>query len=294
MDYQKDRQYSLQIGQGKGTGILIENLHLEFRVNKGSDNKKKTNKATISIYNLSAEYQAYVEADFVEVVLSVGYVGLGMHRLFSGQVTVAGTRKQGADIITEIQLDSMYTELNHKRITKTTAAGTQVKAIVEAVREQLGGVSRAVYSGKNVQRIMVDGYPLTGSPRQILNELSEAFEMEWQVDDFVLYIQDRGFSYMDDKTKAYVISEASGLIDRPYFDNIEKQRGKKDKIKKARKGVKLKIQLNPTIVAGSIIKIEYAEFTGFYKVERLIHSGGMFSEQWETELICGTMITTSA
>lgn len=293
MDYQKDRQYSLQIGQGKGTGILIENLHLEFRISKGSDNKKRTNKATISIYNLSAQYQAYIEAEFVEVVLSVGYVGLGMHKLFAGQVTVAGTRRQGADIVTELQIESFYTELNHKRITKTLGTGTTIKSVVEAVRDQMGGVSRAVYSGKNIEKKMIDGYSITGSPRQILNELSEAFEMEWQVDDGVLYIQDRGFSYMTDKTKAYVISEMSGLIERPYFDNIEKQRGKKDKLKKARKGVKLKILLNPAIVAGSIVKIEYAEFTGFYKVEKLTHSGGMYSDQWETELVCGTMLNTT-
>lgn len=293
MNYQKDRQYSLQIGQGKGTGILIENLHLEFRISKGSDNKKKTNKATVSIYNLSAQYQAYVEAEFVEVILSVGYVGLGMHKLFSGQVTVAGTRRQGADIVTELQIESFYTELNHKRITKTTAPGTTIKSVIEVVKEQMYGVSRGVYAGKNVERKMVDGYPLTGSPRQILNELSEAFELEWQLDDGVLYVQDRGFSYMEDKSKAYVISETSGLIERPYFDNIEKQRGKKDKLKKARKGVKLKILLNPAIVAGSVVKIEYAEFTGFYKVEKLTHNGGMYSDQWETELICGTMLTTA-
>ena len=73
--YQVNRQYTLQIGQGKGSGIEITGLHITFKVNKGSDNKRRTNKATVKIYNLSEEHQKYIEAPFVECVLSVGYIG---------------------------------------------------------------------------------------------------------------------------------------------------------------------------------------------------------------------------
>lgn len=292
MNFQKDRQYALKVGQGKGTGFLIDNLHIDFKVSKGSDNKKKTNKATISIYNLSEAHQKYFEVPFVEVVLSVGYVGLGMFKLFAGQVTIAGTRKDGADTVTELQIDSFYTGLNNTRISKTAPAGSSVKDIIESVVKGMNGAVKAVFSGENIKKAFVDGYPMTGSPRQILTQLSEAFELEWQIDDQILYIQDVGTSYMSDKSKAYVISEVSGLIERPYFDNIEKQRGKGDKFKAARKGVKLKILLNPAIVAGSIVKIDYGEFTGFYKVERLTHTGGVYTDDWTTELICGTILKT--
>lgn len=291
MNFQKDRQYSLLVGQGKGKGILIDNLHIDFKVSKGSDNKKKPNKANIRIYNLSEEHQKYFEAPFVEIVLSVGYGGLGMFRLFAGQVTVAGTQKEGADTVTEVQLDSMYTQMNGTKISRTAPAGSSVKDIIENVAYGLN-VVKTVFSGENIKKAFVDGYPMLGTPKQILTQLSEAFELEWQIDDQILYVQDVGKSYMSDTSKAYVISEISGLLERPYYDNIEKQRGKGDKLKMARKGVKLKILLNPAIVAGSIVKIDYGEFTGFYKVERLTHSGGVFTEDWTTELICGTILKT--
>lgn len=291
MRFQKDRQYELKVGQGNGTGILIDNLHIDFSVSKSSDNKKKPNKATLKIYNLSEENQKYFEVPFVEVVLSVGYVGIGMQRLFAGQVTIAGTQKQGADTITEIQLDSLYTNLNNKRISQTAPAGSSVKDIIEKVALGLN-VVKVVFSGENIKKSFADGYPMLGTPRQILTQLAEAFDLEWQVDDQFLYIQDVGKSYMTDNSKAYVLSEISGLIERPYFDNIEKRRGKGDKMKAARRGVKLKILLNPAINAGSIVKIDYGEFTGFYKVERLTHKGGIYTEEWETELFCGTMLNT--
>ena len=47
MRFQKDRQYELKVGQGNGTGILIDNLHIDFSVSKSSDNKKKPNKAML-------------------------------------------------------------------------------------------------------------------------------------------------------------------------------------------------------------------------------------------------------
>lgn len=288
--YQVNRQYTLQIGQGKGSGIEITGLHITFKVSKGSDNKKRTNKATVKIYNLSEEHQKYIEAPFVECVLSVGYQGTGMHRLFAGQITVAGTEKEGTETVTEIQIDSLYSQLNHKTVSKTAPAGVSVKGVIENLVKEMEGVSRVVFSGTNISKSFVDGYPLSGAPRQILNELAEAFEIEWQIDDDVLYIQDAGKSYMLDNSKAFKISETSGLIDRPYFDQIEKQRGKKDKLRAARNGLKLKILLNPAIVAGSIVYIEYGDKTGYYKVERLTHTGEYFGNDWSTELVCGTML----
>ena len=287
---QKDRQYSLVIDQGKGSGIVINNLHITFRVSKGSDNKRKTNKASIRIYNLSEEHQKYIEAPFAQVVLSVGYNDTGLRRLFAGQITVAGTEKQGADVVTEIQIDTLYTELNFKTISKTAPAGVSVKGVIENLVKEMPDVSRVIFSGTNINKSFVDGYPMVGSPRQILNELGEAFEMEWQIDDGIMYIQDAGQSYMQDKNKAYVISETSGLIERPYFDQIEKQRGKKDKLRAARNGVKVRILLNPAIVAGSVVKIEYGTLAGFYKVERLTHTGEFLGNTWETDLVLGSML----
>lgn len=289
MKIQKDRQYELRVNDKNGKGYIIDNLHIEFNVSKSSNNKQKPNKAVVKIYNLSEERQKWFESPFIEVSLSVGYVGLGMHKLFSGQVTIAGTQKQGTDTITDLQLDALYTNLNNIKISNTAPAGTSVKGVIENVSRGMA-VAKVVFSGENIKKAFVDGYPMIGTPRQILTQLAEAFELEWQVDEQILYISDVGKSYMEDRTKAYVVGENSGLIDRPYYDNIEKRRGKGDKLKEARRGVKLKILLNPAINAGSIIKIEYGEFTGFYKVERLTHRGGIYTEEWETELICGTML----
>lgn len=288
---QKDRQYSLVIGKN-GKGIEISGLNISFSVSKGGDNKRKTNKAIVKIYNLSEENQKYLETPFAEVELKVGHLPAGLYRLFAGQATVVGTQKEGTESVTEIQIDTLYTTLNHLTLSKTAPAGTSVKGVIESLSKEMPEVTKVVFSGKQIAVSFIDGYPMVGSPRQILNDLCNAYQIEWQIDDTILYIQDAGTSYMLDNSRAFLISETTGLIERPYFDQIEKQRGKGDKLRKARNGLKLKIVMNPALVAGSIIKIEYGTFSGFYKIEKLTHNGEYFGNTWETELFCGSMLQT--
>lgn len=289
--YQLNRQYLLFIGKrGSGEGVELSNFDISFKVSKNSDNKKKPNKAKVTIQNLSEEYQKYVEEPFVEVSLSVGYAGIGLKTLFVGQVTLASTKKDGPDIHTTLEVDTLYTTMNHKIITKTVPPGQRVETVIDAIAREIPEVTRTVFSGKNIKKSFVDGYPLTSSPRQALNELSDSFELEWQIDDTTLFISDRGDSYMTDNSKAFLISEQTGLIDRPYFDTIEKQRAKKDQVKKGRKGLELSILLNPAITAGSIVRIEYGHLTGYYKVENLVHEGATDQDKWITKLQCGTIL----
>ena len=50
---QKDRVYELIIGDYKTTaGLLINNLQVTFDISKSTENKNKTNSASIEVYNL--------------------------------------------------------------------------------------------------------------------------------------------------------------------------------------------------------------------------------------------------
>lgn len=287
MIFQKDRQYRIEVDVGS-TKVIIENLHVTFTVSKSSDNKKNPNKANVKIYNLSLEKQRLFETPYTKVTLFAGYQGIGVLRLFSGEATIVGTEKNGADTVTEIQLDTLFTEINHKRVSKTVREGVTLRQVIESLVKEMPSVNRVVFSGTNITKGFVDGYPLVGTPYEILNEISEAFELEWQIDNDILYIEDRGTSYMLDKNKAFLISELTGMIERPYFDNVAKGRSKKDKVKKARKGLRVKILLNPAMIAGGLVKLEYGDLSGVYKIESLRHNGDFYGSAWETDLVLAT------
>lgn len=287
--YQKNRAYSLIIGDIEtGDGFEISELNISFDVSKSSSNKDKTNSCVIEVYNLSKERQKLLERDYIAAVLSAGYHDTAIKRLFAGQVTEATTRKSGTDSITQIRMGSSYTELNHSTLSKYVAPGKTYRDVLEEVRKELPGVSRAVYNGTNLNNPVLDGYPLSGTAREMLDEISEAQQVEWHIDDGVLYANDMSGTSTDNLATSFIINKTTGLIELPYAVSGDRVRAKKDKVKKT--GVQMKILLNPEILPGSIILLEDENFEGYYKVDSTRTYGQWRSNDWYTDLRCSQKI----
>ncbi|MNQ49024.1 hypothetical protein D3C85_629150 [compost metagenome] len=281
--YQRHRTYSLIVGDRNGDGFEISNdLNISFDINKVSSNKDRTNNATIEVTNLSKERQKWLEQPYIGVVLSVGYHNTTVKRLFAGQAVNVSTRKSGIDTITQIQLGSGYVELNHQNISKVVPEGKTVKEAINETVKDIPGINRTVFNGVNINSPLLDGYPVSGTGREVLDELAKAYELDWNLDDGVLQVYDSSGTATDDLNTAFVISRSSGLIDLPYFVQGDVRRKKDDKAKKA--GVQVKILLNPEIVPGSIVKIEDENFNGFYKVSSLRSYGEWRGNDWYTDL----------
>ena len=284
MTIQKNRQYKLTIGDYQtGDGVLIENLQVTFDISKSTNNKNKTNSASIEVYNLSEETLKVLDTDYPAAVFEAGYLDTDGHkRLFAGQVTNVGTRKSGTDIITQITMGSGYTTLNHQILSELVPPGTDVNKVFEKIRVALGA-DRGVYNiTTNLNNEIISGYPLSGTPKEMLDEISEKFQLDWQLDDGVLYIHNNDRPATEQYQLAYVISPFTGLIERPYRVSGDRRRSTKDKAKKP--GVQMRILLNPEITAGSIIQIEEGLLKGWYKVDSIRHYGSWRGDSWYTDI----------
>lgn len=301
--YQRDRRYSLIVGTAKNA-VEINGLQIRFRVDKTSSNKDRKNKANVEIYNLSKEYQVLFEEKYVAISLSVGYADTGLKRLFSGQAFSVGTRKEGADTVTEIEVEELFKELNFNPVSKLVPAGKTIRNVIEELIKTIPEINRSIFNGKNVTKVVIDGYPMSGTARQILNEISTAYDIDWQIDDGVLFVSDKDDAYTNNTQTAFLIHEQSGLIERPYWDskNVKDPQGRKiesvDSQGKTRKktarikkkSLKFKVLLNPAIYAGTILKLEYPDMTGFYKVDEVKHSGNFRSDEWYSEVMCSERV----
>lgn len=283
MILQRNRQYSLTVGDYKtGNGLLIEDLQVTFDISKSTNNKNRTNSATIEVYNLSEESLKVLDTDYPAAVFEAGYLDTGgPKRLFSGQVTNVSTRKSGTDIVTQLTMGSGYVNLNHETLSDVVPPGNNVQDAIEKLRKAIGA-DRGVYNGTNLNNEIIYGYPLSGTPKEMLDELAEKYQLDWQLDDGVLYVHDNDRAATEQFQLAYVISPFTGLIERPYRVSGDKRRSKKDKVKKP--GVQLKILLNPEIKAGDIIKIEEGLLKGWYKVDSIRHTGSWRGDNWATEI----------
>lgn len=285
---QKNREYKLIIGDSKTTAALeIDALQVTFDISKSMNNKKKTNSASIEVYNLTDDQLKILDTDFPAAVFSAGYEDTGgVKRLFSGQVNNVTTRKSGTDRISQIQMGSGYVELNHEVLSQVVPPGKNVQDAIEELRKAIGA-DRGVYNGTNLNNQIIYGYPLSGTPKEMLDELSEKYNLNWQLDGDVLYVNNNDRANTENFNQAYVISEFTGMVDIPYRATLNKGRSKKDKVKKP--GVQFKILLNPAITAGDIIRLEDTLITGWYKVEDIRHTGSWRSNPWYTEIKATTL-----
>lgn len=281
---QRNRAYELIIGNYQtGDGLLINNLQVTFDISKSSSNKDKTNSASIEIYNLSDESLKLIDNDYPAASFSAGYVDTGgIKRLFSGQVNSVTTRKSGTDRVTQITMGSGYVELNHDVMSSLVAPGRTVKDVAEEIRKALPNASRGVYNGTNLNNQIIYGYPLMGTPKEMLDELSEKYQIDWQLEDDVLYVHDSDRANNENFEEAYVVSKYTGLIENAYRVTGDRRRSKKDEIKK--QSTQWKMLLNPDIQAGDIVKLEDTLLTGWYRVDDLRHTGSFRGNEWFTEI----------
>lgn len=308
--YQRNRVYSLIVGTQENA-VEISNLQIRFQVTKTSSNKDKKNQARVDIYNLSEEHQALLEDKYVTVQLKVAYADrIGsdddLITLFTGQVVEAKmseegsyrTSRQRTDLVTSLVVDELFKELNGRQVSKTIPAGKKVRDVILGVVEDVPEITRYEINGEGVEREVPDGYPICGTPRQVFDELSKTYGIECQIDNTVLYVADSEGTFSDNTEGVPLIGEFSGLIERPEFRTQDvkkikttstegKAKGKADSKNTQPKEntIHLKVLLNPTITAGSIVKIEWGDINGYYKVNEVTHEGDFRGDDWYSKLI---------
>lgn len=280
--------YSLTVADKvTGKGWEITDLNISFDVMKTSDSAgSQSNHATVRIWNLARGKQSVLEKGKAQVVLKVGYQPTGLTFLFSGEAVTVQTKKEGPDVITEMKITPSFTELSNIRISQTIPAGKTVKDVIDAVVAKVPTIRKTVANGDYLSKTLPDGYSMLGSPFAILNELSKAYKLEWNIEDNTLYISDVGKSWMTQTEKSFVISQDTGLINRPYSSSDDNSENTSSK------GLTFQCLLNPKLKAGGIIRLVYEDLSGYYKVDSLKHSGTyMQPGSWITDVSCSRYLS---
>lgn len=297
--YQRDRIYKLTVGDYKsGKGIEITDLQIRFDCNKSSDNKKKSNSSAVEVYNLSQRSLQLLQSDFISCTLEVGYKDTGLVMLLKGNVTSLNTTKQGNDTITRIQIGEGYVDLNHVKLKMTIPPGKTQKEIVKELTKQMPGISEGAFAWANMDSPIPFGYPLHGSPADMMDELGEAWRLEWRVSNGKMEVSDENGLVSKNKNEAPVISAASGLIDIPFYTSGESTKTKKDTTRRV--GLQFKALLNPDLVPGKLVRVEsfstavvsknangeVKPIQGWYRIHSAKYTGDFRGNDWYVECFC--------
>lgn len=260
------RRYRLIVGNKKES-LVIEQLRIAFDCTKTI--KSDPNPTTVMVYNLSETTRdRIISGEFKFVRFEAGYEELGL--LFMGDIINPVIRKEGADIITEIQVADGFKAITESVSGVTVKSGSTNKDIVNQVAKTMPSTQVSIAdvdTGSPLPR----GKVLNGDSRFILNQVAKDSNADWSIQDGNLIVLPK------DKVlpsgSGFVISQETGMIGSP---------------EKSDSGMELVYLLEPKIVIGSLIRVEsiLKQYNGDYKVTDIKMTGDTHGDTWYSHITC--------
>lgn len=264
------KNYFLRIETDKEGEYVFVEPPLTLEINITRHTLSSVNNATFRIFNLSKQSRDSIQLDSFEyqkkkgrkVELLAGY-GSNLYTLFSGNVQMAQSERQGVDYITTVQGYDGGFAIKEATIQKTLKAGTSYKKVVDTLISAMGeyGVSKGVVGqviGATTRSIVLEGYAY-----DLLKEYTGG---DVFIDNQKINVL-RNNEYMGNSIPE--ISSDSGLIGTPVFEETI---------------LKFKMIFEPRLNIGQKFKIRSSTSSSSnisslkeYKVTSISHSG-IFSD----------------
>lgn len=262
------------------SGFSSDNLFVSFNVQKTA--KEQSNSCTVTIANLSEQTRNSIKEIDDQLTLSAGYEeDTGAKVIFIGDVVRIKHNINPPDIITEIECGDGVKKLRETRGSTSYKDGTPASNVLNDLAKKLGFPIRELPEGISEQYLQ--GFSHAGSVRDALNRVTDRLGLEWSVQNEEIQVLKKNLA---SKGSAINISFQTGLLEFPEkLDNL------RDNLTETQPppGIRVKTLLNPDFVPGRRIFVQEGEFPGFYRINRVTHSGDNRDGEFISEIEAGQL-----
>ena len=269
-----DRQYRMSAGPPGSVGFEIGGtspyaLHISFSVQK--QELESSNTAKVQVWNLNKKNLATLEAENCFLLLKAGY-GNTLPVILSGTVSHTSTRKDGSDMLTEIEVVDGLMEVRDTWVSMSYAGLVNTKKILDDTAAQMG--LTVTYSYNATFADIPNGFSFVGQAKNALSKACAVSGLEWSIQNGVLQIKKPG-DVMN--REVYVIGPETGLIEIPERVQISSS----DDAGTPQMGYDLVYLLNGAIGVGDYVQVQSKYLTGFFRVYSLEIDGDNLSGAWQ-------------
>lgn len=269
-----DRQYRMSAGPPGSVGFEIGGtspyaLHISFSVQK--QDLESSNTAKVQVWNLNKQNLATLEAENCFLLLKAGY-GNTLPVILSGTVSHTSTRKDGSDMLTEIEVVDGLMEVRDTWVSMSYAGLVNTKKILDDTAAQMG--LTVTYSYNATFADIPNGFSFVGQAKNALSKACAVSGLEWSIQNGVLQIKKPG-DVMN--REVYVIGPETGLIEIPERVQISSS----DDAGTPQMGYDLVYLLNGAIGVGDYVQVQSKYLTGFFRVYSLEIDGDNLSGAWQ-------------
>ena len=245
-------------------GIKIEGLRIAFEIEKTSTSE--ANKGTIRIYNLAEQTRDWLQAKDQAIVLEAGYLEL-VQRLFAGVIDRLEHKREGVNMVTEIECKDGGLDLRDPEFHRSYPAGSSKTAIIRDIIAAMPHTDQGALIAAGISGTTPGKLSLSGGCKRVLDRLARSWDFEWSIQDGALQVLEEGEA-LTPSALAIVLTPDTGLLGVPT---------------KTDRGAKFSSLLLPSIKPGTYVSIESEFLTGSYKADSMRHVGDTHGNDWNTE-----------
>lgn len=209
------RKYSLTI-IGNSSKVITE-LRIKFEITKSQ--RSYPNIATIELYNPNEETIGLLNADPL-LVLNAGYDGnLGL--IFRGRIRNLFVNKVGVDRIVTIYAGDGERDWQQATYNKTVSENLNVKDIVLELINTFnisGDIGVGELQGLDVPADKLRGQSLSGSSKDILDNIADDYNFQWSIQDGEVTIVEE--DKVLDSQAIVLVKRSTGMIGSPTLTEI--------------------------------------------------------------------------
>ena len=276
MSRQFDRKYSLTI-TGSTRAKTIEGLRVVFNITKSLHSFP--NLAKIDLYNPNQDSLALLETKYSDISFNAGYVG-NVRLLFKGQIRNVFQRKIGPDRVVTIFAGDGEQDWQNSIFNKTLSENIAIKQVIEEIAASFKDTLTGVLQGLDSPADKLRGQTLSGSSKDILDQLAEDYGFQWSIQDGSLITVPN--DQVLEQSDAVLITGATGMIGSPTVTEL---------------GVNVTTLLNPDLLPNRAFKVEsnFADVAiggvqfreikrttgeGIYKAFQVVFDGDTHGPNW--------------
>lgn len=260
MQLRIDRNFELTVDVRGGRVTIKPPIRISFDATKSTSGG--LNKATVQIYNLKESNRLALAKDIeqrkiIASSLKVGYQNR-LELLFKGNVHTGKNEKQGADMVTTLEILDGGSAFLDSFTSKT------IKGSKEAIKATLSDMTGIKEGTLNERPVLTRPKVLVGNSARLLSDMLDPDE-EWYIEDEKLY-----FLKDQEVISRYIpkVNASTGLISTPTRKNKE---------------VTFKTLMNPTIKIGRRVELESKTapyMNGIYKIWTVNFAGDNYGDEW--------------
>lgn len=233
-------------------------LRITFNVEKSKH--KNPNSSTIQVYNLNKETRDMLDKNNIHIFLNAGYTE-GYETLIKSDVTNIDHKFQGQDWISTFYTAESFISIKSSTSSQAFKKDEKLEDAIKALGKDMG----LEFDGLVKNVTLKSKEILAGSSATALEELMEAYELEYHISNGKIKIFDNKLQRKD----AHVICSDTGLL---------KEKG----VVKTDVGVNIRTILNPTINAGDTIYLDAS-----YISENAVKTASFIKEDMSLENLNG-------